>query len=569
MADTQYSILVNDAGKITYPKNFIENNNLIVGGTPITSELVFNTIDKDTGVITDRSSQTTISSNSIKSSYIRNNGYWDNTNDIFDDHYSELSPTLLNIGAFNRNYSTISLYGNPAGYEAQIAIKHSNYTSDFNFFCGKQTGVYDFGSDMSYGRMFLSNNDRRIEFADGTYDKNSQEITYDPLGMSLKFTNPALNVTQAPIYGFTSANLSSNANKDKFVYTAKAVEDRLASISSTGGETFTGGIIPNPIKIGEFNEDGTPVDRTSYAILSPTKLHIGDYKYGSDYEYTDITPSKINLRADYYSYDCNININARGSYGDASTVTVKLGGYGDDQTSTYSMFSMSNGGYGKFDFTDLDKIEEIDDYSVATIYNKYCGFKAIGLKFDNETEGLGSQQRIYAFLSNNIANWTTDIATKNGTVYTVAGVENYVKDCGFFKAAAPVEFEGRYTVGYSDITSTGYVQAFSRGSDNEGIRVLGNSTYHCEKSIATIGSGSCPMDFDFYDAGSNGNGYQQAYVSVSSDSGANIVIADNKIQLPVYNQDGTLAKNGNIQEYVAIKAVKDAATGMVSLVVMQ
>ena len=28
MADTQYSILVNDAGKITYPKNFIENNNI-------------------------------------------------------------------------------------------------------------------------------------------------------------------------------------------------------------------------------------------------------------------------------------------------------------------------------------------------------------------------------------------------------------------------------------------------------------------------------------------------------------------------------------------------------------
>ena len=37
----------------------------------------------------------------------------------------------------------------------------------------------------------------------------------------------------------------------------------------------------------------------------------------------------------------------------------------------------------------------------------------------------------------------------------------------------------------------------------------------------------------------------------------------------IYNQDGTLAKNGNTQEYVAIKAVKDAATGMVSLVVMQ
>jgi hypothetical protein len=232
---------------------------------------------------------------------------------------------------------------------------------------------------------------------------------------------------------------------------------------------------------------------------------------------------------------------------------------------------MSNGGYGKFDFTDLAKIEEIDDYGTkVTTYNEYCGFKAIGLKFDNLVDGFGEQQRVYAFLSNNID--YVDDASKNGTVYTVAGVEDYIRNCGFVKSAQPGNDPESWTatVGYSDITSTGYVQAFTRGSDDEGIRVLGNDLYHCEKSVATIGSGNCPMDYDFYDnTGSYGTDYHQAYISVSSDSGANIVIADNKIQLPVYNQDGTLAKNGTVQEYVAIKAVKDAATGMVSLVVMQ
>jgi len=93
-------------------------------------------------------------------------------------------------------------------------------------------------------------------------------------------------------------------------------------------------------------------------------------------------------------------------------------------------------------------------------------------------------------------------------------------------------------------------------------------------SIATIGSGQCPMNSRFYDNidyNDDTNLYEnmQTFISVSSNSGAKIVIADNKIQLPVYNQDGTLAKNGGVQEYVAIKAVKDATTGTVSLVVMQ
>jgi hypothetical protein len=258
---------------------------------------------------------------------------------------------------------------------------------------------------------------------------------------------------------------------------------------------------------------------------------------------------------------------AQGDYSNSSKVSVQLGAYGNDTDSVYSMFSMSDvGGYGKFDFTDWAGSFNDDG---SAVYNEYCRFKAIGLKFANETDGIGDQQRVYAFLSRNI-DYATD-ATKHGTVYTVAGVENYIENCGFFKQATPIPVEESYTftVGYSDITSNGYVQAFTRAGDNEGIRVLGNSTYNCEKSIATIGSGACPMHYSFYD--NSNESYlesSQAYVSVSSDSGANIVIADNKIQLPVYNQDGTLAKNGGVQEYIAIKAVKDA-NGEISLVVMQ
>ena len=560
--DLNYAVTVNSDGAISYPQDLITKNNIATwGGGIFSNSIKFGSFDYLEGegsplVPNDRSSYTEITNGRIKIALYKYGS---------DESSSMLFGTRLSLGN-----GTIVLDGDTGSYDANVTISHNSYTSDFNLFCGKKS-TYEYGSEYGIGKFSMSNNGRGIEFADGVYNFAENSIIQDPLGMSLKFTNPALNVTQAPIYGFTSIDLSSNANKDKFVYTAKAVEDRLASISSTGGETFNGGIIANPIKIGEFNEDGTPVDRASYAILSQTQLHVGDYKYGSDYEYTDITPHKISLVADWGSYDCNININAYGSYGDASMVTVKLGGYGDNQTSTYSMFSMSNGGYGKFDFTDLAKIEEIDDYGTkVTTYNEYCGLKAIGLKFGNETDGIGNQQRIYAFLSSNI-DYATN-AIKNGTVYTVKGVENYIENCGFVKSAQPGNDPEHFTatVGYSDITSTGYVQAFTRGSDDEGIRVLGNDLYHCEKSVATIGSGNCPMDYDFYDnAGSDGNDYRQAYISVSSDSGANIVIADNKIQLPVYNQDGTLAKNGNTQVYVAIKAVKDAATGMISLVVMQ
>lgn len=558
-----YAVTVNSDSTISYPQDLITKNNIATWAGGIFSDSIkFGSFDYLEGegsplVPNDRSTYTEITNERIKIASYKYGS---------DESSSMLFGTRLSLGN-----GTIVLDGDNGSYDANFTISHNSYTSDFNLFCGK-TSSYEYGAEYGIGELSMSNNGRGIKFADGVYNFAENSLTYDPLGMSLKFTNPELNVTQAPIYGFTSTDLSSNVNKDYFVYTAKAVEDRLASISSTGGETFTGGIIPNPIKIGEFNEDGTPVDRRSYAVLSPTLLHVGDYGYGSDYEGTDIKPHKISLYADYNSYDCNINMFAQGDYSNSSKVSVQLGAYGNDTDSVYSMFSMSDvGGYGKFDFTDLAKIEEIDDYGTKVItYNDYCGFKAIGLKFDNNTDGIGTQQRIYAFLSNNI-DYATN-ATKNGTVYTVKGVEDYIKNCGFVKSAQPGQNPESWTatVGYSDITSTGYVQAFTRGSDDEGIRVLGNDLYYCEKSVATIGSGNCPMDYDFYDnTGSYGNNYHQAYVSVASDSGANIVIADNKIQLPVYNQDGTLAKNGNTQEYIAIKAVKDATTGTVSLVVMQ
>lgn len=559
----RYSVMVNSDGVISYPQNLISKNNIATWTGGIFSDSIkFGSFDYLEGegsplVPNDRSTYTEISNSRIKIASYKYGS---------DESSSMLFGTSLSLG--NR---TIVLDGDNGSFDANFTISHNSYTSDFNLFCGKKSS-YEYGAEYGIGKFSMSNNGRGIEFADGVYDFAENSITYDPLGMSLKFTNPDSGITQAPIYGFTSTDLSSNANKDKFVYTAKAVEDRLASISSTGGETFNGGIIANPIKIGEFNEDGTPVDRTSYAVLSPTLLHVGDYKYGSDYEGTDIMPHKISLYADYNSYDCHIDMFAQGDYSNSSKVSVQLGAYGNDTDSVYSMFSMSDvGGYGKFDFTDLAKIEEIDDYGTkVTTYNDYCGFKAIGLKFDNTTDGLGDQQRVYAFLSSNI-DYATN-ATKHGTVYTVAGVENYIKNCGFFKPADYVvsSADGRYITGYSDLASAGYVQAFSRGGDHEGIRVRGNDTYNCEKSIATIGSGGCPMISSFYDnAGSDGNDYQQAYVSVLSDSGAEIVIADNKIQLPVYNQDGTLAKDANdAQEYIAIKAVKDA-NGEISLVVMQ
>lgn len=534
MADTQYSILVNDAGKITYPKNFIENNNIATWAGGIFSDSIkFGSFDYLEGegsplVPNDRSSYTEITNERIKIALYKYGS---------DESSSMLFGTRLSLGN-----GTIVLDGdNNSQYDANFTISHNNYTSDFNLFCGKKS-TYEYGSEYGIGKFSMSNNGRGIEFADGVYNFAENSIIQDPLGMSLKFTNPALNVTQAPIYGFTSTDLSSNANKDKFVYTAKAVEDRLASISSSSVDlsNVTGSIILNPAEPTGYKDIITTINNDSYTITN----NAGDSTTIS-YEglRTSFGPS---ILGSYGGSGENGFIFNYDNYGNSSE--IKLVANASNSSFAYSEISFEsyvNGGAPDgFIFTNkVSNTDAHDPYGVS--------FKML-----NPVEAHATQVPIYGFVHEH------DGVIPEMLVYTVKGVENYVKNyTNNFIEYGTYDYDTR-TETPTKLSPSGFIEAYDRGGagDNTYIRVSGTDTYSSANGTYVDIANSYTQ---FCSDGPT------SHITVHSVDGADVSICDNKLHLPVYNQDGTLAKKGNTQEYVAIKAVKDATTGIVSLVVMQ
>ena len=187
----------------------------------------------------------------------------------------------------------------------------------------------------------------------------------------------------------------------------------------------------------------------------------------------------------------------------------------------------------------------------------YAYGMSMGLIFGGDyRESVGVDAvSIYGFIDTHIV--PDDF--KNDLVYTAKAVETYCTE-NFIKYGT-YDYDNR-TETPTRLSPSGYIEAFDRdgAGDSTYIRVSGTDAYDSTNGTYVDIANSYTQ---FY---SNG---PTSHITVRSADGADVSICDNKLHLPVYNQDGTLAKNGNAQEYIAIKAVKDAATGMVSLVVMQ